>query len=563
MPCDAQAMPAAAVRARRVALILALGAVVLVPQLFLRDVWGPDETRFAEVAREMIVSGDYIVPHLNGTLYAEKPPVFFWLTAAVWPLFGVNAGRVVAAAAGLGALLLTHRLGRRLYGAAEGLWAALVMASCLLFIGVARAGILDSLLLLAILAAVNCGYEGLEGAGRRAGAAWLGFYASLALGALIKGPVVLVGAGLVVLAYALAYRKSVRGGGWWHLAGAGLFAALVAAWLVPAMVAGGKEYFRYLVVEQAARRVSGTMSHEEPFYYYLLRWPLYFFPWSLVLPLALAGAWRAGGREARLPVMWFVVLFVAYSAVAGKGERYVLPLVPAAALACGRHIGRAAGEGVTWSRLNAAAWGGSFVVMLSLAAGLWTVAAKPALLAQALTKDARGPALVTAQTTPARRGLAAAAGAVVAACALGGLRLLRRGDGERRRAATLLAAMATVALSFDLVALGAMDEFKAERRLVAEMAPYLGAADELYLHATDYGGIVNLFTRREKIPVLETFDDVAAAVASPRRVAVVMWKKEAGKMLGTPRFHIIPEHAEFRNPVLVVNWEPAPTPSQP
>jgi len=562
MPCEADDRPAA-VGGRHVAVIVALGAFVLVPQLFLRDVWGPDETRFAEVAREMIVSGDYIVPHLNGARYAEKPPVFFWLTAAAWPLCGVNAGRVVAVAAGLGALLLTYRLGRRLYGAAEGLWAALVMASCLLFIGVARAGILDSLLLLAILAAVNCGYEALEGAGRRAGAAWLGFYASLAVGALVKGPVVLVGAGLVVLAYGLAYLKSMRGGGWWHLAGAALFATLVAAWLVPAMVSGGEEYSRYLVVEQAARRVSGTMSHEEPFYYYLLRWPLYFFPWSLMLPLALAGAWRAGGREARLPVIWFAVLFVAYSAVAGKAERYVLPLVPAVALACGRYVGRAAGEGVRWPRLHAAAWGASFVVMLSLAAGLWTVAAKPALLAKALTRDARGPALVAAQTTPARRGLAAVAGAVVATCAIGGLRLLRRGEGERRRAAALLAAMATVALSFDLVALGPMDQFKAERRLVAEMAPYLEAADELYLHATEYGGIVNLFTQRERIPVLETFEDVAKAVASPRPVAVVMWKKEAGKMLGTPRFHIIPEHAEFRNPVLVVNWEPSAAAGRP
>lgn len=562
MPCEADAMPATA-RGRYGSLVLAMGALVLVPQLFLRDVWGPDETRFAEVAREMIVSGDYVVPHLNGALYAEKPPVFFWLTAALWPLFGADSGRVVAVAAGLGALLLTYRLGRRLYGAAEGLWAGLVMASCLLFIGVARAGILDSLLLLAILGAVNCGYEALEGAGRRAGVAWLGFYASLAVGTLVKGPVVLMGAGLVVVAYGLVYRRSLRGGGWWHLGGVALFSALVAAWLVPAMVSGGKEYSHYLVVEQAARRVSGTMSHEEPFYYYLLRWPLYFFPWSLVLPLGLAAAWRAGGREARLPVLWFAVQFVAFSAVAGKGERYVLPLVPAVALVCGRYVGRAAREGLRWPRLRAGAWAASFVVMLSLAASMLAVAARPALLAGVLTRDERGAALVTAQTTPARRAVAVVAGVAVAALAVQGLRLLRRGGAEPWRAAALLAAMATVALAFDLVALGAMDEFKAERRLVAEMAPYIESADQLYLHATEYGGIVNLFTERERIPLLETFEDVAAAVASPRRVAVVMWRKEAGKMRGTPRFHIIPEHAEFRNPVLVVNWEPSPASSQP
>ncbi|MFH1730419.1 MAG: glycosyltransferase family 39 protein, partial [Planctomycetota bacterium] len=100
--------------ARDAALIVALAAVMLFPSWPFRDLWTPDEPRYMEVAREMVLTGDYLVPHLNGETYPDKPPVFFWLAAGFYKLgFGYNSGRLVAALAAIGTLLVVLAFARR------------------------------------------------------------------------------------------------------------------------------------------------------------------------------------------------------------------------------------------------------------------------------------------------------------------------------------------------------------------------------------------------------------------------------------------------------------------
>lgn len=112
---------------RDVAITVALAVLAFVPSMFTRDPWNPDEPRYTEVAREMVVTGNYAVPRLNGEIYPDKPAPFFWMVALLMRLgFGFASGRVVAAVASTGTLLLVYHLGRRLYGREVGLLAALV-----------------------------------------------------------------------------------------------------------------------------------------------------------------------------------------------------------------------------------------------------------------------------------------------------------------------------------------------------------------------------------------------------------------------------------------------------
>jgi len=155
---------------RDVAIILGASAVVLVPSLFTRDPWTPDEARCVEVAREMTVTGRYLVPRLNGELYPDKPPLVFWASAALYPLgFGLNAGRVVALLATAGTLLLTYRIGQRLYGREVGLLAALMALTSGLFFYISGLGVLDPPLTFFVVGSIYCALRALEGAGGRPG----------------------------------------------------------------------------------------------------------------------------------------------------------------------------------------------------------------------------------------------------------------------------------------------------------------------------------------------------------------------------------------------------------
>src|SRR5712691_10065521 len=120
-------------RRARLAELLVLLALSL-PFLFLKlgmPFLDPDEGLYATIALEMVRGGDWVMPHANGLPYLEKPPLYFWLTSLTFGLIGPSewATRLWSALGALGTVLLTWRIGRRLYGARAGLLAGLVMAT--------------------------------------------------------------------------------------------------------------------------------------------------------------------------------------------------------------------------------------------------------------------------------------------------------------------------------------------------------------------------------------------------------------------------------------------------
>jgi len=498
-----------------VAILLAASALLFAPSLLTRDPWNPDEPRATEVAREMVVLGNYLVPHLNGEPYSDKPPVFYWLGSTFWRLgYGLNSGRMVSLLAATATALLVYALGRRLHAPETGLLAGLVTLTTLLFGFICKFGVLDPLLTFFTTAAVACAVRAFEGGPGR-GRWWLAAYAAAALAVLTKGPPGLAVAVLVPLAYGYARRREVHKGGWWHAAGAALCLALVAAWVVPACLQAGAAYTQDLLFQQTAQRMGEEASHWQPFYFYFLYAPVFLLPWTLLFVPGLLWGMRVGRtrRDAvgLLGVAWFLSVLVFFSLFSGKRERYLLPLVPAVGLLCARYlVAVLRGELVALGG-HRGLWKATFVLVGLLGIFFVAAALEPNATVVRWTPDADVQAEMRAAITPGvRLGAGLGGGLILAAC-FWGLRTPRDGRGEGRRAAAAVAAMLALSLVVDVLATPILNRFKSGRDLVEEAGPYLREPYEIIFYQSDYSGVYNLFTRRTGIRLIRDEKDGPSA----------------------------------------------------
>ena len=526
---------------RDLTLVVAVGAVLVLPSLFTRGLWNPDEPRYMEVAREMVALGDYVVPHLNGQVYPDKPPLFFWLAAGFYRLgFGFVSGRLVSALATLGTLLLVYAFGRARFGAKTGMLAALITATTLLFLMILKAGVIDPPLTFVETAALIGAYLALNGEGTRSRRWWLLFYAASGLAILLKGPVGIVAPGLFVLVYAVLNRKSIRAGGAMHVPGAALMLFIVGAWLVPAMVKGGEAYWRDILFHQPSTYTLKASSHVQWPHYYLAQLPLTLFPWSLFFGLALWQAvldWRRrGDRDASFLALWFLCMLVFFSIVPAKRERYLLPTVPAVGLLCARYFMSVARQGPPWPRLHR----GFAVATLCLTGALGLVLMVFPWVA---------PAAVT-RFVETEAGMREAALRVVGApgmkfAALTGALLLAGSilaAGRRRRAlwvpGTLIALIVAGSLFTDLAVFPALDPVKCSKTFCQAIMPYMREADERYFYGNTYAGAINLYTGITSIPLIDDQDEEVRAekllkvLRGPGRIAVVSDEARVGPLLG-------------------------------
>src|SRR5213079_3574518 len=197
------ALPRPLAVGRRGAVALALGAGALLAVRLDVPAFFDNEARYAEVAREMVLSGDWISPHLDFTLFLNKPPLVFWLAALVFRVAGPTEwARLVSVGAAVVALLATCRLGALLYGGPAGLVAGLALATSLGFVLEARTLRPDMILTATVVVALLCWQTAECGGARRA--RWLaGLWAALGVGVLAKALVPLVLAGLPIAAVTL------------------------------------------------------------------------------------------------------------------------------------------------------------------------------------------------------------------------------------------------------------------------------------------------------------------------------------------------------------------------
>jgi len=349
-PLHPMSPPPPAIRPRDLLLLLLALLIIVGTGLGIRDPWPADEPRFAALARDMALSHEWLFPRVGGDLYQDKPPLFFWLLAICYSLFGsVKASFLIPSflAAG-GILFLIYDFGRRAVSREAGLAAALITVCTLQFFMVTRGAQIDATLCFLTTLSLYALLRHLL-----LGPAWRWYFMggfAAGLGIFTKGvgflPVLLLIPYFALRAagwQGLPAINAGRGGWRWWLAPLALLFA-VSLWFVPMLIAvatsGSPEYVAYrdeLLFKQTVGRYAAAWHHVKPWYYFIVEViPSLWLPWSLLL-IWLVPRFKAAfhERNARvwLPLFWLFIVVLFFSASPGKRGIYVFPALPALAIA--------------------------------------------------------------------------------------------------------------------------------------------------------------------------------------------------------------------------------------
>jgi hypothetical protein len=347
--------PAASpVRWRSLLLLLVLPGALLYPCLSFR-LFEPDEGRYAEIPREMLVRGEWVVPYLQAEPYLDKPPLLYWLVMGSYGVFGVSesSARLIPALALHACIVLTYLLGRRSVGERGAFWGALALSLAPGFISMGRLLVLDGLLALWVVLAWLAAFEAVRSERLRWGW-WLLAAGACGLGILTKGPVALV----LLVPPLWAHRRLTgrTGGVGWRglLAFAAVALAVSLPWYV-ALCVRVPAFAWYFFWQHNVVRFLAPFDHLRPVWFYapillcgllpatLLAWPF--------LRFLLSGDPSVVHR--RSPELGFLLLAggwcVLFFTLSGcKLPTYILPAFPPLALALGYYVGQSRWRQSRW-----------------------------------------------------------------------------------------------------------------------------------------------------------------------------------------------------------------------
>lgn len=326
----------------RLPLLVLAAVLALAFNLGGYPLFDPDEGRNAEVAREMAESNDYLLPHLNGLPYLDKPVFYFAAAAAVMEIVGPTetAARLPALVFTLVTIAVVIRFARRHWGPDTGWLAGLALATMPMVLAYARTTIFDSTLACCTTIAILAFWED------RPVLAW----AAMGIGAITKGPVAMLIPLATLVPYSLLAGRALRR--LFPLAGLAVFALVALPWFL-AVSARIPDFPHYVFVRETFERVTTTQFRRTgPFWYYLPILPVAAFPW-IVPALGRLKNWRwvwlgrkvnPQAQDTLLLACWVLGPLLFFTINQSKLPQYVLPLMPAFAIAAARLITRRAGE---------------------------------------------------------------------------------------------------------------------------------------------------------------------------------------------------------------------------
>jgi 4-amino-4-deoxy-L-arabinose transferase-like glycosyltransferase len=344
--------------ARALAALFALAMVVLwFAVLDYRKLVEPDEGRYAEVAREMLVTGDLVTPRLNGFKHFTKPPLQYWMTAAAYRLFGANewTARLWSALAGMLGLFAVLFTMRSLFSPAAGAASAAVLASSLYYVLFAQVATIDMGLTLFVTLAMCALMLGLDARAESAAErGWmLGAWCAMGLALLSKGLIGVVIPLMSVALYASVHRQWQLWRRLHPLKGMCLMLAIAAPWFI-AVSLRNPEFPRFFFLEEHFARYTSTVHRrEQPVWFFFPLLLAAMLPWTWLVLAGLRSAWRTTGnttafQPGRFLVVWAasIVLFFTFSKA--KMPAYVLPAIPALAMLAGARLADLDARALLW-----------------------------------------------------------------------------------------------------------------------------------------------------------------------------------------------------------------------
>ena len=443
------------------ALLAALGAFLLGWGIGSRPLGNPDESRYAEIAREMWESSDWIVPRLVTIPYVDKPPLLYWLTAPLIGLLGPGelAPRLVSFASAMAVLVMIYFAARRRSGHEVGMWSGAIWATSALPLVLAHMVSIDMVLTALVTGSVLLFRRALEDGGGGALPGW----ALAGLAFLAKGPVGFVLAALAGAAFAVAHRRVE----WRRLSiplGVPLCLAISIPWFVALQVMYPPFFGRFFLHENLGGFFTADVHHPRP----ILAASGYalagFLPWTVLL---LPAAWRRRFEwkdpDQRFLLLWALMTVAFFTLSAAKLPTYLLPAMPAMALWGGGLLARTQG-----SRADALAYGAILVAGAATAVGF-----------------AVSPGIRTHWGLIPFPSAGIVAAALVAGGAAIGVASLLRGH-SKTAAAAVIGALAIALIPAHHAVRVAIDDVRSTRELVRRHRELLQGRPVLIMGRSDY-----------------------------------------------------------------------------
>ena len=370
-------------------LLLVAIVVIWFGNLEYRKLIKPDEGRYAEIPREMVVSGDWVTPRLNDLKYFEKPPLQYWATAVAYEVFGEHqwTSRLWAALTGLAGVLLVGFAGARLFGRETGIYAALILGSSSLYALIAHINTLDmgvtffitlGILSLLISQQLSGSLENRREQAEPQGAAeratrhtstvgeerastqrsgsdaqqvikaarnWMLLaWAAMALAVLSKGLMGVILPGAALFLYSVLNRDLRIWLRMHWVSGLLMFLLVAAPWFVLVMRANPEFFQFFFIHEHFERFTTKVHGRYQPWHYFVPVLLMGMLPWTLLMADALLRTWRGSAAQARtfsaerFLLVWAVFIYFFFTISSSKLPSYLLPMFPALALLMGKQL---------------------------------------------------------------------------------------------------------------------------------------------------------------------------------------------------------------------------------